>query len=493
MTTPAFLRGRTTEGAPFGLAAVGAGAAAALAVLVYVAQGGLGAASGDTVALIGGTHEALGCLHRGVFTGCGSQVGPFPLLQYVPTALLFKLGFDDVDVLQGLALINAAAFAGMLVTAWLVMRRLRRPALGAALAVVLLVSPLPWYAWTTFGESLGAFVCMLLVAAAVLRARPYALALALASAGQTKETALPFLIALAIGALLWSPVDGRPLRRSHWLGLVVGAVGSLALTGAFNLLRFDQLTNAGYSDPVTRTPTLALKLKFAGSLWVSPNGGLALFWPLCAIVFTIAVVLAATQARHGEAADRRVLGVGVIIFACLAALTIGYADWYAPFGWIAWGPRLMLLMVPAVLLFAIATLPEEFEGVIRARNRPAVVVRAMAVLVALVAWVPQIGVLFRPSAMGGLFAADSACPRQQPISQDPHYYYSCILHWAWGRHWVLANAAGGLGDSPGAILMALVWLVAVAVLLVASFKLVGQGPAEAGRGPTSVADDPAVG
>ena len=56
----------------------------------------------------------------------------------------------------------------------------------------------------------------------------------------------------------------------------------------------------------------------------------------------------------------------------------------------------------------------------------------MAVLVALVAWVPQIGVLFRPSAMGGLFAADSACPRQQPISQDPHYYYSCILHWAWG-------------------------------------------------------------
>ena len=84
-------------------------------------------------------------------------------------------------------------------------------------------------------------------------------------------------------------------------------------------------------------------------------------------------------------------------------------------------------------------------------------------------------------------------PEQQPISQDPHYYYSCILHWAWGRHWVLANAAGGLGDSPGAILMALVWLVAVAVLLVASFKLVGQGPAEAGAGPTSVADDPAVG
>jgi hypothetical protein len=473
VTTLAFLRGRVTGVASISLAAGGAGAAAGLAVLIYVAQGGLGAASGDTVALIGGTHEALGCLHRGMFTGCGSQVGPFPLMQYVPTAVLFKLGFDDVDVLQGLALINAAAFACMLGTAWFVMRRLGRPALGAALVLALIVSPLPWYAWTTFGESLGAFVCMLLVAAAVLRAQPYLLALALASAGQSKETALPFLIVLAIAALLWSPIDGRPLRRSHWVGLILGAAASLALTGAFNLLRFDQLTNAGYSDPITRTPTLALKLKFASSLWVAPNGGLALFWPLCAIVFATAALLAGAQALRGRAAERRVVGTGGVVLVCLAALTIGYADWYAPFGWIAWGPRLMLLLVPALLLFAIATLPGEFESVIRARERPAVLLRGFAALVALIAWVPQIGVLFRPSAMGGLFAADSVCPRQQPISQDPHYYYSCIIHWAWGRHWVLANAGTGLGDSPGAVLMALVWLTAVAVLLIASFRLAG--------------------
>jgi hypothetical protein len=469
--TPAFGGGRATLRGTVALAPVASGAAAALAILIYVAQGGLGAESGDTVVLVNGTHEALGCLHRGVFTGCGAQVGPFPLLQYLPTAMLFKLGFDDSDVLQGLALINAAAFGGMLATAWLVMRRLRRPALGAAFGVVLLVSPLPWYAWSTFGESLAAFTCMLFVAVAVLRARGSILALALVAAGQTKETALPFLLLLAVGALLWSRVGGRPLRRSHWIGLAAGGLISLALTLGFNLLRFDQLTNATYAEPVTRTPTIALKLKFAGSIWAAPNSGLAVFWPLCAVVFLSVILLAVSQARSGRAADARVVGVGAVVLVSLAGLTIGYADWYAPFGWIAWGPRLMLLLVPAVLLFAVATVPDELEGLVQARGRRAAALRCAAVLLALVAWIPQIGVLFRPSAMGALFAPDSVCPRQQPISQDPDYYYSCILHWAWEKHWVLANASGGLGDSAGAVLMAEIWLAAIVVLLVSTFRL----------------------
>jgi hypothetical protein len=470
---PTFLGGRTGR-APAETAAVGAGVAAALAVLIYVLQGGLGAASGDTVALIGGTHEALGCLHRGTTTGCGSQVGPFPLLQYVPTAALFKIGFNDTSVLQGLAIINAVSFAGMVATAWLVMARLRRPAIGAALVLVLLVSPWPWYAWSTFGESLGAFACMLLVAAALLRAHPSMLALALVIAGQTKETALPFLLVLAFAALLWSPVEGRPLRRALWIGVAAGCIGSIALTAAFNLFRFDQLTNAGYSEPITRTPTIELKLKFAGSLWAAPNGGLAVFWPLCAVVFLCAIGLAVAQLPRGRAADARLVGVGAVVLACLAGLTIGYAGWYAPFGWVAWGPRLMLLLMPAVLLVAAGTLPRELEGLIRRTGRVAGGLRLAAALLALVAWIPQIGVLFRSSAMGALFTPDAVCPVQQPISQDPDYYYSCIVHWAWDRHWVLWNASGGVGDSPGAILMAAVWLTAVAVLLAASFGLAGE-------------------
>jgi hypothetical protein len=441
----------------------------AATIAVFVIQSKVNS-TGDTTAMIGGTHAALSCIGDGTLTACGVQVAPYPLLQYLPTALFIGLGLGDPDVVRALGFLNAAAFVGMLLLTWFALGRLGRPALGSALLVALVASPLPWYAWTTFGESLGAFMCMAFVAAALLRAPATLLVLTLVLAGLSKETALPFVALMGAGALLWSPVAGRPLRRAHWIAFGIGVVLSLALTGGFNELRFDQLSNAVYSDASARTPTIGLKARYVLSLWAAPNAGLALFWPVA--VAALLGMLGVTVVRlRSWRAHVRVVGAGAVLLVCLIAMTYGYANWYAPFGWIAWGPRLMLLLTPALLLFGAGTLAPELEGLLRAVGRRATAAKAVVGVLAIVTVIAEIGVLFRPSAMANLFTLDTECPAQVTVTEASGAYYHCIIHWAWYKHWVLPDAFGGAGETVSAVLMTLLWVGAVGGLMVAAVWL----------------------
>jgi hypothetical protein len=456
--------------------------AALLAVSIAVLWFGIASPvnrTGDTIAMIRGTHAALNCLAEGTLTNCGIQVAPYPLLQYLPSALFIGLGLDDAGVEHALGYLNAAAFIAMLFIGFFTLRRLARPALGAALLVALLASPLPWYTWTTFGEAFGALACLAFVAAALLRAQPWVLVLTLGVAGQSKETALPFLALMGAAALLWSPVEGRPLARRHWIAIAIGAVASIAITVSFNEFRFGQLTNAVYSQAYERTPTLGLKGRFILSLWAAPNAGLAVFWPVAVFAWVTMLGIAAARVRRWRAHIRPV-AVGLVLLVCLAAMTYGYANWYAPFGWIAWGPRLMLLLTPALLIFGAATLAPELEALVVAGGRRAGALRWAAVALAGATVLAQIGVLFKTSAAANLFATDASCPAQVSVAQESGAYYHCIIHWAWGKHWVLPDAAGGVTASFSSIAMTLIWLAAAGVLVYASWVLV-RGPRAAVR------------
>lgn len=444
--------------------------------------------NGDSLAVISGTHKAIQCMADGTWTGCGGEVAPYPLLQYLPTFVFIKLGLGDQSILRAFGVISAIAFAGTVGLTWFTLQRLGRPALAVAATLVMLVSPLPWYAWSTFGESLGALACLGFVAAAALRAPAPVLALTLIAAGQTKETALPFVLLLGIGAILWSPVVDRPRRRAHWIGLVVGAVVSLLLTAGFNEFRFDQMTNLIYADPIAHTTGLSLKIKFAGSIWVAPNAGVIPFWPLSAIVFLATTLIGLFHLRRPSPDRIRIVGAALVLVLCLAGLTAGYASWYAPFGWIAWGPRLMLLMIPASVLFCAVTLSAELQALLAARGRAAAALLGLVAIVALVAWTPQVGELHNNGTLGALFAPDSTCPVQAPIGQNPGYYYTCIFHWAWWKHWMLPEAAKGLTATGWAKVISLVWLATVCSLLVAARRL-ATGSREHPAGTAALSDD----
>src|SRR3954466_7868776 len=56
----------------------------------------------DTFDLLDGTGWSANCLHHGVFSSCGWQVGQFALLQYLPALALHELGFSYMGAFSGL-------------------------------------------------------------------------------------------------------------------------------------------------------------------------------------------------------------------------------------------------------------------------------------------------------------------------------------------------------------------------------------------------------
>src|ERR1700722_6768383 len=72
--------------------------------------------TGDSQKVVRGVHLAFSCLGHGHLTKCGTvaegpkSVGPFPLLQYLPAAVLVAAGANLHAALQGLAWVNLACF-----------------------------------------------------------------------------------------------------------------------------------------------------------------------------------------------------------------------------------------------------------------------------------------------------------------------------------------------------------------------------------------------
>jgi hypothetical protein len=438
--------------------------------------------SGDTVALVHGAHTIYYCLSHGITSYCDRQaqfvpgsaatlkahgvvqgaVAPYPLFQYVPAFILTRLGMSDPNVYQAFSVISLIAFFGVVtLCGWTAARTGRRWA-PVVTVLILITSPLIYYSWLTFGESLAAFLIVLLAVAALRRWSPLAIALCALSATLTKETVFPIIALLGVAALWATPIARRPLRRGHWIGLATGVVAGVVVAAAFNWFRYHQLTNYTYGQSFEQVPGVPRRLGLSVALWISPNGGVVDFWLLAAAVAVGLVAIVALSLIRRPISVARLLPAGALV-VCLLLLTGTLASWFAPFGWVAWGPRLMLPPLPAIILIALVVYADDVEAVMRPMLATGWRVGLVALVVVAFA-LPQINVLYANAIVGGLFAPDGTCPVSASVQADPTYYYRCIDHWAWGRHWILLDSFKAF-DHLGGVLFALacaaawVWLV----------------------------------
>lgn len=141
-------------------------------VIVWIA---LPWVSGDTPFVMDGSNAFLTCLSHHDYSGCGytgtlnywglmTSVGDWPLLQHVPDFISIGLGADGHAARQRiLELLSVAGVVAAVVAAWVVLSRAGQRAWFWAFMLVLLSSPLLWYARTTAGEALatGLLVCLL--------------------------------------------------------------------------------------------------------------------------------------------------------------------------------------------------------------------------------------------------------------------------------------------------------------------------------------------
>jgi hypothetical protein len=414
----------------------------------------------DTIRLVTTVESAIGHLQRGELLHWG---GSYPLLQAVPAFVMYAAGMTRSEVILGLIELNLAAFAVLL---WLACEVRGRSAAGVVLLLIVLLSgTLLWYLHASFGEPLAAAVTGAMVVACWRSRRHFGAAALLFLAGLSKDTAVPFLLLLGLGASVGGPnwADAS-FRRGRPVALALGAAASLLLAAAYNYARFGTVLDAPYLDPMFFVPWAQTQLSFFAGVWLSPNGGLLPFWPSFGILLLLTAVAAvrAVQGAEGRRARLERAAPAVAVAATLLGMTVELSDWFSPLGWVAWGSRLLLPWAPACAYLLVAAYGGELERLVACLLRPAWRFWASAVLLAAIS-LPQYVAMGRPSLWEAIFAPDAVCTAPD-LTVDAGYYYRCIDHMMWTKASTLLAAyatqpeplALGLGIACSA---GLIWLM----------------------------------
>jgi hypothetical protein len=349
---------------------------------------------GDTRWLFDDSQALASCLRRAPWGHCTGG-GKFPLLQLLSSVPAAALGASSDQTCILLARINTVAFLGTLLVCWRFLATRSRIVAWTVL-LVLLSGELVHYATHSTGEMLSAFFITAFVAA-WLAERRLPLFFCGVLAALSKETAAPCLALLALAcAVGHHPPGTRPrevLRLERVRLLIAGAALAVgvSLNLSLNELRFSHIYNPIYAAESHWGPAMGRRAEIALALWCSPSGGWLFFWPLL-VAFLMCVPYALR--RRPRASTRWDPLSYAIALALLAALTVFLSGWWAPFGWWAWGQRLMLPWLPALLLilaFAYAAeLDAVFRPLARSRGRVAAAVAVVALLSA-----PHVASLYR--------------------------------------------------------------------------------------------------
>lgn len=439
--------------------------------------------TGDTDNLVAGARVAIDCVGAGDFVGCGwlegsvqTAVFPYPLLQYVPAAAMVWFQVDDAQALTGMSVLSFIAVVSMLAVTVLVFRR--RPRSGLVAVAALVGSSLMYQATSSFGEALAAAMVVAAVAAAIER-RPVLLFFAALLACLGKETLGPFVLVLVL-VCARSAHDRWFPRRSLTTAAVGAVVLGMLISTAFNVFRYAGVRNRLYLDPRLHTEGTVRKIEYFGALWVSPAAGIVWFWPVLFALGVLAVAWTIRSMRAGVAAVREWLPPLVVI-----VLTVGFVAgltfWFSPFGWITFGPRLAVPILPAALIALLHTTGDAMiEWIVGGRVRAALIATSATIVS-----IPQYGAPWRWfDAVLQLISPAGSCPpmTEFDIYGDPDTYYDCTSSTMWRTRPQVLDDTVSLGLSTGR----LSWMLAAAGCFMLVFAAVRPAPE---RGSTSAPDD----
>ena len=404
--------------------------------------------TGDTSGLVIGSRRVVDCLREHRFTHCetaqeGGFVGLWPLMQYLPAVALRAVGLSHDSALRVIIALNAIALGALGTLVWVVAKRKADAVWAPVLAAALVASPLLWYGTAAFGEALAGAVIIAAVAAALLRARPSVVASLVVLACITKETNPPFVLALVALATV-AVAETRDEKRRRLILIAVAAVGGAAANAGFNVFRYGSIRNPSLLHPYEQAPNRAAVRAFA-ALWVAPNGGILWFWPVAVAILALAV---AASIRHTGRSWSWRRWAAPIVAGLLVVEVAGLSKWYSPFGWIAWGPRLLLPLMPSMLLVVAVLGTADATRFLRRflTGRWFWPGAVATVLVGL----PQAMVMYYPHTLAKFFG-DPRC-RNAHVGSNPTRYYRCFDYLAWSkRPLLLQDGLEGLNSAGGRI------------------------------------------
>jgi len=379
--------------------------------------------SGDTVALSQSARALVACLENSQFRGCAGT-NQFGLPQHVPAMFLAWKGLDDTSIVFILSCLNVLALG---ILARIIYKSAAiSPIAKVLIAITLIVGPIIAYGPYSFGEAISTLAYVGLVVA-ILDKKYYQLIFFMVLAVTSRETAF-VSIALLTGAIL--AFDSNRSRRElkQMLLVVYGSMlfGIVCLL-SFNVWKFNTWKNLPHMDPVLRTPGLKLKIESAVGVFLSPNGGLVPYWFLGAVAALCIPLLGLMNRRLST---RKRFSFLLLISGFGAQVTI-LSTWYAPYGWVAWGPR---LIVPTTAMGATICLVIIFQDKDALEHLRQFKLFLLPIgILGIVTLIPTVGFLQNPTRTMSWFAGgnDAVCPTPAIIQLDPQYYFKCLIHGSW--------------------------------------------------------------
>ena len=455
-------------------ASIGAVAGAfAFLVVVWIA---LPWVSGDTPFVLDGSNAFLTCLHNHDYSACGytgklnywglmTSVGDWPLLQHIPDLISIGLGADGHAArTRILELLSVTGVVASVVLAWIVLSRAGQRAWFWAFMLVVLSSPLVWYARTTAAEALATGLLVCFVAATVLPAHPILVGLAAVGASWTKETSYPFIAALGVLGLVLAARRTGIRIRPHLISGTIGLAVGILTASLFNVVRYGKVISPNFFESELHTPGVARKLEYAVGVLVSPSGGMFVFWPAASVLVLAACLLALWRRREVD------VWPAVVLLLVILGLTIGFASWWTPFGWSAIGPRLALPWgLPLVLLALVAYGSALRPYVARLLASPWRLLLVFGVVLAFT--LPNIGTTWRPNATGAFFAQQNP-PCDAPWRGGVEKWNRCQHEQMWFDRPMALYGLHGVRSAGGAVTTALLALGLLGCLLLLRGELV---------------------
>ena len=282
--------------------------------------------TGDTAELVLSSQRMRECLNSGILFGC-NDMERFGLSPHLISMILLSI-FNDIN-----STITAWTLLNFLLFIYLIYKLHKKYGDRKYFLIGTIVfSPLTAYAVYSYTEM--SFIVLSFILLINIKIERYWLSafLGMFLSGY-KESAILTILPLALAVIL---SNKNKLILKDYL-LIASQIIGFSTVYLFNYFKYLEFINSEYQT-AGRVKELNLQLSNFFGIWLSPSGGIiGYFWIsiILLLVINLKSILKITQYQKSF----------YLILVAIITNALLLTNWFAPYGWVTWGPRLFMPIV----------------------------------------------------------------------------------------------------------------------------------------------------
>lgn len=365
--------------------------------------------TGDTAELVLSSQKMRECLNSGILFGC-NDMERFGLSPHLISMILLSI-FNDIN-----STITAWALLNFLLFIYLIYKLHEKYGDRKFFLIGTIVfSPLTAYAVYSYTEM--SFIVLSFILLINIKNERYWLSafLGMFLSGY-KESAILTILPLVLAVIL---SNKNKLILKDYLLMVSQIIGFLTVY-LFNYFKYLEFINSEYQT-AGRVKELNLQLSNFFGIWLSPSGGIiGYFWIsiILLLVINLKSILKITQYQKSF----------YLILIAIITNALLLTNWFAPYGWVTWGPRLFM---PIVVIGLFSTII--IRGSTKISNNR--FIHFVHLSFSYLSSVALIGFLINPDSFKNwlsrvIFKTD-VCPQLFIWEIERESYINCFINMSW--------------------------------------------------------------